>query len=83
VPTTCAACSGSRIGSTFRARGGIYVLVAEPAGERSAAGRSIATQLHISEHTAKFHVSQILAKLGAGSRAEAVSIALRRGLLPL
>jgi NarL family two-component system response regulator YdfI len=45
--------------------------------------KAIATQLHISEHTAKFHVSQILAKLGAGSRAEAVSIAMRRGLLPL
>ena len=45
--------------------------------------KAIATQLHISEHTAKFHVSQILAKLGAASRAEAVSIALRRGLLPL
>jgi DNA-binding NarL/FixJ family response regulator len=45
--------------------------------------KTIATQLHISEHTAKFHVSQILAKLDAGSRAEAVSIAMRRGLLPL
>jgi two-component system, NarL family, response regulator YdfI len=45
--------------------------------------KAIATQLHISEHTAKFHVGQILAKLDAGSRAEAVSIAMRRGLLPL
>ncbi|MGH8285346.1 MAG: response regulator transcription factor [Steroidobacteraceae bacterium] len=45
--------------------------------------KTIAAQLHISEHTAKFHVSQILAKLDAGSRAEAVSIAMRRGLLPL
>jgi NarL family two-component system response regulator YdfI len=48
-----------------------------------AGNKTIAMQLHISEHTAKFHVSQILAKLGAGSRAEAVSIAIRRGLLPL
>jgi DNA-binding NarL/FixJ family response regulator len=45
--------------------------------------KAIARELRISEHTAKFHVSQILAKLGAGSRAEAVSIAMRRGLLPL
>ncbi len=45
--------------------------------------KAIAVQLHISEHTAKFHVGQILAKLDASSRAEAVSIALRRGLLPL
>lgn len=45
--------------------------------------KEIAGRLHISDHTAKFHVSQILAKLGAASRAEAVSIAMRRGLVPL
>jgi two-component system, NarL family, response regulator YdfI len=45
--------------------------------------KEIARELQISEHTAKFHVGQILAKLGAGSRAEAVSIAMRQGLLPL
>jgi DNA-binding NarL/FixJ family response regulator len=45
--------------------------------------RAIAARLGISEHTAKFHVSQILAKLGAGTRAAAVSIAMRRGLIPL
>ena len=44
--------------------------------------RAIAARLGISEHTAKFHVSQILAKLGAGTRAAAVSIAMRRGLIP-
>ena len=40
----------------------------------------IAAQLVISESTAKFHVSNILAKLQAGSRAEAVAIALQSGL---
>jgi two-component system, NarL family, nitrate/nitrite response regulator NarL len=45
--------------------------------------RAIAARLGISEHTAKFHVSQILAKLGAVTRAAAVSIAIRRGLIPL
>jgi DNA-binding NarL/FixJ family response regulator len=45
--------------------------------------KEIAARLHISDHTAKFHVSQILAKLSAASRAEAVSIAMRRGLVPL
>jgi DNA-binding NarL/FixJ family response regulator len=45
--------------------------------------KEIATRLAISDHTAKFHVSQILAKLNAASRAEAVSIAMRRGLVPL
>lgn len=41
----------------------------------------IAGRLNISEHTAKFHVSSVLAKLGAGSRTEAVTTAARRGLL--
>ena len=45
--------------------------------------KEIAARLGISDHTAKFHVSQILAKLHASSRAEAVSIAMRRGLVPL
>jgi DNA-binding NarL/FixJ family response regulator len=43
--------------------------------------KSIAAELQISEHTAKFHVSQILAKLGAESRTEAVAIGIRRGLV--
>ena len=47
------------------------------------ANRAIATQLTISEHTAKFHVGQILAKLGAESRTEAVTQGLRRGLILL
>ncbi|MBF6590869.1 MAG: response regulator transcription factor [Ktedonobacterales bacterium] len=43
----------------------------------------IALRLGISEHTAKFHVSAILMKLGAASRTEAVTTAARRGLLIL
>ena len=45
--------------------------------------KRLAAQLHISEHTAKFHVSAILLKLGAASRTEAVTLAARRGLLIL
>ncbi len=45
--------------------------------------KEIAGQLGISEHTSKFHVAQILAKLGAGSRTEAVMIGIRRGLVPI
>jgi DNA-binding NarL/FixJ family response regulator len=45
--------------------------------------KQIAAQLGISDHTVKFHVAQILAKLGAGSRAEAVAIGMRRGLIPV
>lgn len=45
--------------------------------------KEIANRLGISDHTAKFHVTQILGKLGAGSRTEAVAIAIRRGLVPI
>ncbi len=43
--------------------------------------KTIAQRLRISEHTVKFHVGQILGKLGAASRTEAVALALRRGLI--
>jgi len=43
--------------------------------------KGIARELGISEHTAKFHVGSVLGKLGASSRAEAVTLATRRGLL--
>jgi DNA-binding NarL/FixJ family response regulator len=45
--------------------------------------KQIAPRLGISEHTVKFHVGAILGKLGAASRTEAVTLAVRAGLLPL
>jgi DNA-binding NarL/FixJ family response regulator len=45
--------------------------------------KAIAQRLTISDHTVKFHVAAILAKLGAESRTEAVHLAARRGLLTL
>jgi DNA-binding NarL/FixJ family response regulator len=43
--------------------------------------RQVGSTLFISEKTASVHVSNILAKFGAASRAEAVAIAAARGLL--
>ncbi|HEU5474579.1 MAG TPA: AAA family ATPase [Actinophytocola sp.] len=43
--------------------------------------RAIGAELFISEKTVSVHLSRIMAKLGAGNRAEAVAIAHERGLL--
>ncbi len=43
--------------------------------------RQVGAELYISEKTASVHVSNILAKLGANGRTEAVAIAASRGLL--
>jgi DNA-binding NarL/FixJ family response regulator len=45
--------------------------------------KTIAARLGISEHTVKFHVASIFSKLGAASRAEAVRLGARRGLVAL
>ncbi|MDQ3925543.1 MAG: response regulator transcription factor [Actinomycetota bacterium] len=50
---------------------------------RGLSNKLIARELHISEHTVKFHVSSLYAKLGVGNRAEAVSQGARRGLISL
>ena len=43
--------------------------------------KAIASGLAISERTVKFHVGEILARLGASNRAQAVDLARERGLL--
>jgi DNA-binding NarL/FixJ family response regulator len=48
-----------------------------------ASNKLIAHKLGISDHTAKFHVTSILSKLNAGSRTEAVTLGVRRGLVYL
>jgi len=46
-----------------------------------AANKTIAWKLGISEHTVKFHVASILGKLHAGTRTEAVTVGIRKGLV--
>lgn len=45
--------------------------------------RTIASTLDITEGTVKLHVSNILSKLGAADRTEAVTVALQRGIVRL
>ena len=54
----------------------ILVLLAEGLSNRAAAAR-----LGIAERTVKFHVAEILARLGATNRAQAVAIAKARGIV--
>ena len=77
----------------FASRSGSLAELAEPLTNRErqvlqmlASGlgnKEIAARLVISEHTVKFHVASILGKFAAGSRTEAVSIGIRRGLVLL
>lgn len=50
---------------------------------RGLSNRLIARELHISEHTVKFHISSLYAKLEVNNRAEAVSQGARHGLISL
>jgi DNA-binding NarL/FixJ family response regulator len=45
--------------------------------------KTIAWQMQISEHTVKFHISSIFAKLHASTRTEAVAVGVRLGLIML
>ena len=54
----------------------ILSLIAEGLGNKA-----IAVRLRISNHTVKFHIASIFAKLNAGSRTEAVTIGVRQGLI--
>lgn len=54
----------------------VLTMLAEGVGNKN-----IAWKLGISEHTVKFHVASIMTKLNAGSRTEAVTQGIRRGLI--
>jgi two-component system NarL family response regulator len=50
---------------------------------RGRSNKAIGVELHIGEGTVKFHVNNILGKLGAEDRTQAVTIALQRGIIHL
>ena len=45
--------------------------------------RDIARKLFISDETVKVHIKHIMDKLGAADRTQAVTIAVRRGIIQL
>ena len=65
-------------GALTRRELGVLRLVAHGLGNKEIAG-----ELGISTHTVKYHLASLLAKLGVHSRTEAVTIGLRKGLVPL
>jgi DNA-binding CsgD family transcriptional regulator len=71
--------AGSRVGIALTERESeVLGLLAH-----GASNKSIARDLDISVHTAKFHVASLLAKLGARNRSDAAAIAIGRGLVLL
>lgn len=68
--------AGPRSASLTKREREVLRLIAE-----GLATKQIAPRLGISERTVKFHVTSLLNKLGAETRAQAVAIASQRGLL--
>ncbi|HVB65929.1 MAG TPA: response regulator transcription factor [Nitrolancea sp.] len=77
VPTPSGSPSGE-YGALTRREHEVLQLIAQ-----GLPNKTIAAELGISEHTVKFHVGSILAKLEASSRAEALARAARQGLIVL
>ncbi len=50
---------------------------------RGLSNKEIAGDLRITTHTVKYHLAAVLEKLGVRSRTEAVSLGVRKGLVPL
>jgi hypothetical protein len=74
-----AACPGRRGSGLLLIRGLSWPSYSTPGN----ANKEIAVQLSIAEETAKSHVTNILAKLGAYDRTHAVTIGLKRGIIEL
>jgi DNA-binding NarL/FixJ family response regulator len=84
---------GPVLSRTWEAASGLEEASFEPLTERESqvlqllaqglANKQIAISLGISEHTVKFHVSSLYAKLGATNRTEAVRLGIQSGLVLL
>ena len=80
IPPVVAAQIAAHIGEELLTPREIEVLQQIAEGNRN---RDIAGRLLITEETVKVHVKHVIEKLGARDRTEAVSIAIRRGIISL
>jgi DNA-binding NarL/FixJ family response regulator len=80
LPAAVAQTLAEHISSDMVSAREIEVLSLISAGKRN---KEIAAELSIAEDTVKMHVRNILSKLQASDRTEAVTIALRRGIIHL
>jgi len=80
VPAQIAARLAEHFGDEAISGREIEVLLHVAAGNRN---RDVAEKLYIAEETVKVHLRHIMAKLGARDRTEAVTIAVRRGIIQL
>ena len=80
VPAQIAATLAEHFADEALSEREIEVLLHVAAGNRN---RDIAEKLYIAEETVKVHLRHIMAKLGASDRTEAVTIAVRRGIIQL
>ena len=80
IPPEIAATLAEHLGQEFLSAREIVILKQVAEGGRN---KEIAAQLSISEETVKSHMKNILEKLGASDRTQAVSIAVRRGMMEL
>ena len=80
IPGDVAAKMAEHFGSEKLTAREDQVLAQMARGKRN---KEIGAELKIAEDTVKMHVKSILAKLGVSDRTEAVTVALRRGLIHL
>ncbi len=77
-PHNCPWCGRDLSGTLTAREAEVLILIAQ-----GYTNRGIALTLHISRGNARNHVSSVIGKLQAQSRANAIAIAYQRGLLPL
>ena len=80
IPPEVAAQLAEHMGEETLTTRELEVLQQVAVGNRN---RDVAGRLFITEETVKVHIKHIMEKLGAKDRTEAVSIALRRGIIRL